>query len=110
MKKNNLLSVLSCLLIVSCSKTYERTTKVCDEKLYVEIFSTGVGLDTEYLTDSVNFRLYVGKRDDEHENFTYQCKADSIFIKKIDSSKKEVQVLETSAYSLKELKNNKVFE
>ena len=106
MKKNNLLAILLCMLIVGCLETYDRTIKICDEKLYVEKFTTGVGLDAEYLTDSVNFRLYIGKRDDEHENFTYECKIDSVFIEKIDVSGKKKRVLEMKAYSLKELKKN----
>ena len=106
MKKNIFFAIVLCLLVVGCLETYDRTIKICDEKLYVEKFTTSVGLDAEYLTDSVNFRLYVGKRDDEHENFVYECKIDSVFIEKIDLSGNSKRILETKAYSLKELKKN----
>ena len=114
MKYNSMCIVLLLTtLFVGCIKQYKHTVKVCDGKFYVEVYNINLaGVDADYLTDTLNFRLYVGKWDNEHENFTYSCTNDSILIEKIgivDSTGK-FQVLEKRVYSLKELKKNKVFE
>jgi len=80
-----LLVLLSSFLLFSCrdKEKYQRTSKVCDDNLYVEKFSVNSwGLFCHYLTDSANFRLPVGDYDEEHERFSYECKGDSIRIVK----------------------------
>ena len=103
---------LGCFFI-GCIKKYKHTAKVCDNKLYVEVFNINpAGVDCDYLTDSINFRLYIGKWDNEHENFTYSCIGDTIFIEKIGivDIEGKFQILSKRAYSLQSLKKDKVFE
>ena len=73
------------LLISGCAeKKYKRTKKITDGNLYVEVFTANsLGLYQEYLTDSLTFRLYIGTVDQEHDYYTYQCRGDSLYIKKV---------------------------
>jgi hypothetical protein len=74
------LSTIS-LLNICCVKKYKRTVKHADCQLYIEVFNVNpAGVDEDYLTDSSNFRVYVGQFDNEHENFGYVCNGDSIKI------------------------------
>jgi hypothetical protein len=71
------------LLFASCGRRYLSTGKACNGALYIEFFRVNaVGIDAEYLTDSVSFRHYIGTFDPEHERYTYTCNGDSIDIKK----------------------------
>ena len=48
-------------------KKYNRTITVCDGKLFVELYHHNfIDVGYEYLTDSTNFRIDVGKFDNEH--------------------------------------------
>jgi hypothetical protein len=108
MKKYSFCIVLFCSLFQGCVKRHKYTLKVCDDKLYVESFNINpAGVDADYLTDSINFRIYVGDWDNEHENFTYECKGDSVFIEKIDASGVNFRVLETKVFAIKDLKHEK---
>jgi len=101
------------ILLAGCVKQYKRTIRVCDNKLYLEIFNVNpAGIDSHYLTDSLNFRLYVGKFDNEHENFHYACEGDSLFIERIASidTTGKMTVMETRVYNLIDLKKKRKFE
>lgn len=75
--------LLLCITLTSCIKKYKFTAKVCDTKLFVEVFNINTfGVDADYLTDSVSFRKYIGDFDNEHENYSYGCKGDSVYIMK----------------------------
>jgi len=109
----NYFLLLTILLCIGCSKVYKRTSKVCDDKLYFEVFNVNpAGVDEGYLTDSLNFRLYVGKWDNEHENFHLMCDGDSVIIEKLDrvDTTSFLKAIETKKYSLKELKSKRKFE
>jgi hypothetical protein len=116
-------------LFTSCIKRHKFTTKVCNKNLYAEVFIINpAGVNEDYLTDSVNFRMYVGKWDDEHENYSYICKGDSIEIEKFaeneeglswqtDSSNgstylkgDSMKMIETKTYNILDLKKSKIFE
>ena len=72
-------------LFSACTRKYKRTVKVCDESLYVEIYNINpAGVDADYLTDSINFRICVGQFDNEHENITYNCNGDTVVIHKFE--------------------------
>lgn len=101
------------------------TTRVCDNnKLFVEtytIFGSGAyGGDrvSNYLTDSVNFRLYIGAFDNAHENYTYVCKGDTIYIEKVSieeegipyNTKTITKVIERKTVDLKTLQKQNKFE
>ncbi len=66
----------------SCARTYRRTEKVCDKKLYLEIYERRQ-LGVSYLTDSVNFKIYVGQLNFGLERYEYKCLEDSVFIFKL---------------------------
>jgi hypothetical protein len=73
------------ILVLGCGeKKYIRTVRIPKCDLYVEVFTANsFGLKQEYLTDSSNFRIYVGTLDEEHDFFTYECRNDTLYIKKI---------------------------
>jgi hypothetical protein len=106
------------LLLAGCASKYKFTAKVCDKKIYAEIFNVNpAGVDAAYLTDSVNFRLYIGKYDNEHENFGCECNGDSIEIIKFANDsvgqRKRVDSLTLSISSLIKKKihdNQPIFE
>jgi hypothetical protein len=78
------ISILLCLAFLSgCAKRYRFTAKVCDNRLYVEVFQVNpFGVDADYLTDSISFRKYIGDSDEEHETYSYTCIGDSVHVLK----------------------------
>ncbi|MBL7750391.1 MAG: hypothetical protein JNN29_03360 [Chitinophagaceae bacterium] len=107
------------------SKRYHSTTiEVCGKALLVEKYVVSGGgafggdRVSDYLTDSSNFRIYIGTFDNANENFTYECKGDSIYIEKISieeegipyKTKTVVRVIEKRVIDLNTLRNNGKFE
>lgn len=79
---------------------------MCGRTLYIEEFLVNkFGVNEEYLTDSVSFRLFVGKVDVEHETLLYNCENDSIKIEKYEDVEVHGpgEVTETRYYRLSEL-------
>lgn len=117
-------------LVNGCSndrskKKHVSTRRICDSsRLFVEtytIFGSGAyGGDrvSNYLTDSVNFRFYIGAFDNAHENYTYQCKGDTIYIEKISieeegipyKTKTITKIIEKREINLRTLQNQHKFE
>jgi glycine/serine hydroxymethyltransferase len=98
---------------IGCVKKYKRNAKVCDGKLFVEIFNVNpAGVDSHYLTDSLNFRVYIGKFDNEHENFHYFCRGDSIIIEKLSTNDASGirKATPFRKYNLEDLKKRKDFK
>lgn len=65
-----------------------------------------------YLTDSVNFRKYLGTYINSDESIATECHGDSVFIyrtKRNDSTTKR-EIVNTRIYSAEDLKKDKVFE
>jgi len=55
----------------------------CTCKLYAEVYQGGwMNSKSYYLTDSTNFRIYVGDYYEENEMISYHCSGDSIFATK----------------------------
>jgi hypothetical protein len=99
------------LLYSGCIKEHKSTTKICGGQLYVETFNVNpAGVDEDYLTDSLSFRIFVGKFDNEHENFSYVCNGDSIRIMKlaVEASGRKMKITESKLLSLADLKNKKI--
>jgi hypothetical protein len=66
-----------------CFQRSKRETIELNCHLYIERFNINpFGVDEIYLTDSLNFRVYVGKYDVEHQTFTFVCKENNIMIYK----------------------------
>ena len=111
-----ILSVISCRDNRS-KKDHTSTTQICDKYLFVETFEIYGGnaydgdIVSQFLTDSTNFRIYVGTFDNAHEGYSYQCSGDSIRISKLtyDSSGNK-NILNINSYNIAELKKSKRFE
>lgn len=93
MKINRLSVIVLILTSMGCHGKpgrYDRTFNLdiadntTHNKLYVEIYSAGIwnNLTKNYLTDSLNFRIYTGTFDDESEYLYYKLTGDSIAIEK----------------------------
>ena len=67
------------------------------------------GVDAAFLTDSINFRVFLGEFDNEHENYNCYCKGDTIIIKKLASSDTSLvrEVVNEIRYSFKEFTKSK---
>lgn len=97
--------------------THSSTVMVCNKSLFVEtytIFGNGAyGGDrvSDYLTDSTNFRIYIGTYDNGDEGYSYECKGDSINVYKITGRRENKnKIISTTVYSLSELRKKKVFD
>jgi len=79
-------------------------------KLYIETFSAGLAgnLTAQYLTDSVNFRIYIGTFDDETEWFYYRFNGDSVYVEKIQNIDETalVKTIDKKVYNLTDLKKS----
>lgn len=100
---------------------YKYKTGNCGCNLYSERFNVfnqgawGTGLNSEYLTDSISFRKFLGTYDEGYENINISCKGDSIIITKTGTEFISIQwsyprVLERKSYSLSELKKRHDFD
>ncbi len=100
-------------LSASCTQKYKRTVKVCEGNLFVELYNINpAGVDAHYLTDSTNFRMFVGEFDNEHENYSYVCNGDTLTIRKLQDSIPGTprRVTNTRVFSIGELKKKGSFE
>jgi hypothetical protein len=87
-----------------CFKKFDCTIKVCDKKLFVERYRHRfIDVGYYYLTDSSNFRMFVGKIDDEHGGYYFICQGDSLKI----SETYEGDVINVRKYSLIDLRKGK---
>jgi hypothetical protein len=109
-KKTLLILATISFLFIGCIKKHKFSVKACNGLFYVEVFNVNpAGVDEDYMTDSFNFKIFVGKTDSEHENFRYVCKGDSITVMKFVSqpigNKMKMVALKILSYS--ELVKNK---
>lgn len=109
--------ILSLILLQSGCKQkdekgeYDHTTEVC-KSLYAEAYRTfgsgafGGDIIANYLTDSVDFRVFVGTFDNYDKHFSYECSSDtlriySLYKSGIDSMSR---ITKTDFYTISELK------
>jgi len=102
------------LLQFSCKENgkgeYQFTTKVCG-KFYVEEYRTfgsgalGGDIIADYLTDSSNFRVFVGEFDNYDSHFSYKCTGDSLSIYSLHKADSDstFQIVKTSLYLISNL-------
>ena len=93
------------LLYKKCSTNYQSrerhkwTHKVCNN-LYAETFCVfgqggyGTDLDSRWLTDSINFRIYLGTFDEGDGGIYVECGGDTVYVSQLiqpnaDSPKKD---------------------
>lgn len=77
------------------------------------VFSGGAysaELYSDYITDSANFRIYIGSHD-ENSSFDYQCNGDSVIVRKFVHNENKIKtILEESTLSLSQLQKEHKFE
>ncbi len=90
--------------LAGCYKEYSRTIIVCDGKLFVERYRHNfIDVAYYYLTDSSNFRIYIGEFDNEHGGYSFKCQGDSLEIPETYEGK----IINTRRYSLIDLRKRK---
>src|SRR5437868_1956792 len=83
MKAQFMFVVVFALFDSNCFQKSKKKTVELDYHLYVENFNINpFGVDEVYLTDSLNFKVYVGKYDVEHERYTFVYKKNNIIVYK----------------------------
>ncbi len=118
-------------MLTSCvnkksKKDHKFTVNYCEYKpnrcacnLYGEVYTIygmgalGSDVNSLYLTDSINFRIYLGVYDEGKEMIIVKCQGDSIYIRKTAKSASEsskLEIVETKTYSLKYLKKKHQYE
>lgn len=108
--------------VSSCRNDRSKTelasiVRIRNSNLYVQTFTIvgngafGGDRISDYLTDSVNFRIYIGTYDNGDEGFSYKCTGDSISISKIIGRREnENKIVNSKSYKLSELRNKKIFD
>ena len=88
-KNTRLILATISLLFIGCIKKHKFTANVCNGQFCVEDFNINpAGVDELYMTDSLNFKVYVGKFDKEHKNFSFKYNGDSIIVMKLSGELK----------------------
>lgn len=98
MKARFFITITLCIFLSNCDEHKYKFTvdKICDRNLYIEVYAVNsLGLNADYLTDSINFRIFVGEFDSEHDHFTYECNGDSIYITKVLTGNKNCRWVTT---------------
>jgi len=72
---------LCCVVGSASCQRKQRETIELKCRLYIEDFEVNpFGVDEMYLTDSLSFRIFVGKYDVEHESISCVCKENDVMI------------------------------
>ena len=105
------LCLILSIIYINCTKRYKFTKNFCDNKLYAEVYNINpAGVNADYLTDSLNFRILIGRTDSDHERYHYSCSGDSIPIQKfVMNLDGDMVVGETKSYSLQDLKDKHIY-
>ena len=97
---------------------YHQSYRVCDGALFAESYTIvgggayGGDRVSAYLTDSVNFRIYLGTYITGNEGISIRCQGDSILVyrSKMSDQTHQREITKTWGYSDAELKKSKKFE
>lgn len=110
MRTQFLVIVIFSLITSGCYQRIKKSTLELDCRIYVERYDVNAfGVDENYLSDSSNFRIFVGKFDVEHETFSYKCKNDNIVIyKRAEDSQGKWKIEDSVILSKEYLIKNKV--
>lgn len=100
---------------ISDKGNYQLTSKQ-GKNLYVEVYRSGYDncITSEYLTDSTNFRIYLGAYTEDEQLIT-KYNGDNIIVEKLTNTSSipewnQPKVTERKTYSLTGLKKQHVFE
>lgn len=95
------------------------TIPLCNKSLFVEKFEVWSGsaydgdIVSAYLTDSVNFRVYLHTYDNAHERIAFECKGEDsicIYNQTFDTTTNKFKIVNTTIYRLSDLRKKRVFE
>ena len=111
--------VLVIIFIQSCRSDRSKsqllwTTNICN-KMYVETYmiigggSGGGDRVSQYLTDSTNFRIYIGTYVQLDKHYWYQCISDSIRVNEVDELNGD-KIISTRTFFLPDLQKENRFE
>ncbi|SFD51347.1 hypothetical protein SAMN05518672_102251 [Chitinophaga sp. CF118] len=96
---------------------FKSSFQPCDNNLRIERFTVfgsgafGGDLLSAYLTDSTNFRMYIGTFDDAQGGYFCECHGDTIVVKEMKTTDSGYRkIAGTRIFSLKELKKQGKFE
>jgi hypothetical protein len=109
MKIQFLIILLFSLPVFGCSHIHTVTADLGDH-LYLEYFNINpAGVEEVYLTDSVNFKVYIGKYDTEHQKIGCEVKGDTLVVFKNKAGKGGVRIkMDQTLLSREYLTKNKV--
>jgi len=70
------------------------------------------GIVSVYLTDSSNFRKYIGTYDNSHQSYKYECNGDSvrIILRENEDTSNNYKIVSQTLYSISFLKDKKSFD
>jgi hypothetical protein len=125
----NYVLILFSFILLGCGNDKSKSNlsykkNLCGDSVFVEQYivsgggAQGGDRVSDYVTDSINFRFYVGTFDNAHENITYECKDDSVYLEKIYrqvdgapyNTKVVIKVLERKTIDLKFLRKQNKFD
>lgn len=99
---------------INYSKEEHLRTSKLNDNLFVEtylVYSGGViggAVETKYLTDSISFRKYLGKKMDYQEIFISVMDKYRVLVYKINIE--DYKVLDAEIYDIDDLKEKGIFE
>jgi len=115
----NYITILLILVIITCLKL--RSTENYkyalneDRNLFVEVYRSGLtgSMTSEYLTDSANFRIYLGTYDPKKTAMNCTLTGDQITVEKkwnnASTRATPHKVIESKTYNLKDLVRRRNF-
>lgn len=124
-KKHQLRIFLFLLILIhfSCrndrsKKRHRATVAVCNNSLFIESYTIwrggafGGDIESDYLTDSTDFRIFIGTYNDANENIAYICNGDTIFVynQKMDEGTNRFKIVNTRFFRSSQLKKEKLTE
>jgi hypothetical protein len=92
---------------------YVETVEVCDKTLFVEVYKIigggayGGDRVSNYLTDSLTFRIYAGTFITGNAFNTYECDGDSVRILKGVVEFGKNRIVDSESYKISEFNNQK---
>jgi hypothetical protein len=114
-------NLLLITLLLGCNSKTKRNYKYTfkrEQNLYIEVYRAGLigNLTSQYLTDSLTFRLYLGTFDDENARIYCKIDGDDVHVEQREFQKGAGPQLDTfkvvseKDYNLKELKEGHKFD
>ncbi len=112
--------ILAVALLSGCidkrsKKEFKSSKRICDS-LYMELYTVfgsgalGGDLLSAYITDSTNFRKYLGTFDNAEGGYHCECKGDSIIVSEVIRKQIDVKIRPIETFNVNRLKEKGEFE